>query len=184
MKSSLNSRTTSKKRTFMLMGALLLLLLIYTATAWKIHSWPFLTSSTSPDPDATRNVTNYPSPKNNNPPSKQNTTAPATSGQTSNNVPVNTGLVATITQLEETNNQVIFSAKIQNTTSAGTCVVTFSNPNDRPVTQQSVATNSNSTSICGPVDIPADEFSYLGSWQVSFLTTTTAITRRLHKVTY
>jgi cytoskeletal protein RodZ len=134
----------------------------------QTHTWFFKKALTTAQLDATQQQTDHPSPKNNNPPTKSTTSATPTGSQTSNEVPVDPSFSASITQLEETNDEVNFTASVQNTQSAGTCVVTFSTPNDRPVTQQFTATNDGSTSTCGPISINANEFSYLGTWQVAF----------------
>jgi cytoskeletal protein RodZ len=143
----------------------LLVIILAFGVTWTTHTWPFRTSAN--DPDSHRNITSNTSPKNNNPSGKDTTTSP-TGDQTSNQVPVSKTLSAAITQLTEVNNTVKFTATVQNADSAGTCVVTFSNPNDRPVTQQATATNADGVSTCGPISIPANEFSYLGQWNVDF----------------
>jgi cytoskeletal protein RodZ len=155
------------RKSLFIPAIVVVLLIGYAGTAKYQDLWPF-TQKTSINPDAIRNNTDNPSPKNNNPPSKADSSATATDGQTSDQVPVDTTLTASITQLEETNNTVKFAATVQHATSAGSCVVTFSNPNDRPVTQQFTATNANNVSTCGPITISANEFSYLGKWNVSF----------------
>jgi cytoskeletal protein RodZ len=158
-------RTQRNSRGKFLIALPLLVIIVALATTWTTHTWPF--QRTANDPDSHRDITSNTSPKNNNP-SGKSTDASPTGDQTSNQVPVSKTLSASITQLVEVNNTVKFTATVQNTDSAGTCVVTFSNPNDRPVTQQSTSANANGVSTCGPISIPANEFSYLGQWSVDF----------------
>lgn len=168
-----NQKSISAKhhnyRKLLLGSSLLVIAIGLCAGAARLdHRWPFKTTDSATDIDATRNVTQNPSPKNSNTPTKQSSSASTLNDKTSTQVPVNTDLVPTITQLVETGGQVLFTATVANTTTAGTCVVTFTNPNDRPVTKQVESTNKDSTSLCGPLIISAYEFSYLGTWQVEF----------------
>jgi flagellar basal body-associated protein FliL len=156
--------TTSRKKVLVL--TIVSVLLVGIVAAWITHTWPFQRTATV-DPNASRNVTTNTSPKNNNPTGKEGDASP-TGDKTSDQVPVDKTMVANITQLVETNNTVKFTATVNNTNTAGTCVVTFSNPNDRPITQQATAMNANNVSTCGPINIPANEFSYLGEWKVDF----------------
>jgi hypothetical protein len=140
--------------------------IVYGGFAKIDHFFPFQenTVSTDSSPDV---ATKYPSPKNNNIPSKATIPSTPTSGQTSNQVPVDTTFSASITQLNETNGQVNATATIQHSPTPGTCVFTFSTPNDRPVVDQVTATVKDDVATCGPITISADEFSYLGKWTLS-----------------
>lgn len=162
-----NIKKTPLKRYLFGASILLVLVLAYGLAAHSRTWWPFHATSQT-DQNASRNekVAN-PSPKNNAIPSKTDTSS-STSGETSDQVPVDHSLNASITQLSEANGQVNFKAQVSNASGTGTCVVTFSNPNDRPVTKQFNATYSAGVASCGPISIPAEEFSYLGQWQVSF----------------
>lgn len=164
----MQARPTSKtfvKPTVSVGLIVVLALLIYGALSHSKHWWPFHTVSQTSS--VTNQQTDHPSPKNNNTPSKAASPSD-TSSETSNQVPVDSSLSASITKLEEANGQVSFSATVQHTSSAGTCVVTFSNPNDRPVTKQFDASYSSNASTCGPIAFSANEFSYIGNWQVNF----------------
>jgi hypothetical protein len=161
-------RSPSKRLLITSAVAVLTLFAAYGLTAHHQQWWPFKASSIA-DKDASRNEhVTQPSPKNPAIPTKSTSSDPTAGGdKTTNEVPVSKSLSASITQLAEANNQITFAASVSNATTTGTCVVTFSNTNDRPVTKQFNATYSNGTAQCGPTNISAYEFSYLGQWQVS-----------------
>lgn len=138
----------------------------YAFIAHKKSLWPFPPQQ-SQNTDAQQDTINE-SPKNSNSVKKDEAGAAVNDGKTTDQVPINKDLVATITQLEQLDDTVKFSATIENSTSAGTCVVTFTNPNDRPVTKQFDATIKDGVTLCKSSDIPSLEFSYLGAWSVSF----------------
>lgn len=83
---------------------------------------------------------------------------------TTEDVPINTSASATITRLEQKDSIVYFDAMVTNTTQLGKCVVTFTTPNDKPVTREFDATERNGVFICS-VTLSALEFSYLGEWE-------------------
>lgn len=87
--------------------------------------------------------------------------------KTSDQVPVSKDLEATISQLEQTDEGIIFSATIANSPDAGRCVVTFTNPNDKPVVKEVDATVKDGVALCGPLTVSPLEFSYLGEWQAT-----------------
>lgn len=143
-------------------GLLVIVVVAYIVLS-TAHIWPFSESKSI----ATNNAaTTTPAETNNSLP-KQDLNSTTDSSQTSNNIPVNATWVAAITTLNETNDEINFAATVQNAPSTGTCVVTFSNPNDRPVVQQFNATATNGLTTCD-VNLSAYEFSYLGNWSVSF----------------
>lgn len=79
-------------------------------------------------------------------------------------IPVDTSGTISITTLSQSNGQVNFTATVSdNLSDNGTCTVTFSNTNARPVTRTITASNH----TCGPQSIPETEFSTLGTWQVT-----------------
>ena len=159
--------SNSKKYTYIIVGIVLLLAAggAYTYAAYKKSWWPFPAQS-SVNIDAQQDTENE-SPKNNNTTKKDESKADENTGKTSDQVPVNDKFIPTISVLEQSGNNVKFAASIKNSSSAGQCVVTFSNPNDRPVVKQFDATVKDGSAICGPIEVPALEFSYLGEWQVS-----------------
>lgn len=157
-----------RKGLWLSFGLVIAALAIYLICAAAFDFWPLQAKSNPQNSDSLPSPkTAYPSPKNNNVPTKNNPQPVVDSGKTSNQIPVSPTMTATITDLEESNQQIHFSASVSNASSAGTCVVTFSNPNDRPVTKQVAATYAGSTSTCGPLTLSANEFSYIGTWQVS-----------------
>ena len=90
-----------------------------------------------------------------------------TTQKTTDQVPVSEGLKASITQLEQKDNLILFSAAVENASSAGSCTVTFSSPNDKPVVKEVDASMKDGVALCGPLNISSLEFSYLGEWQVT-----------------
>lgn len=98
---------------------------------------------------------------------EKSTSKNSNTDKTSDQVPVNKDLIATITRLEQTDEGVIFSATVTNSPTAGRCVVTFTNPNDKPVVKEVDATTKDGTALCGPLTVSPLEFSYLGEWQVT-----------------
>lgn len=97
----------------------------------------------------------------------KSTSKNSTTDKTSDQVPVSKDLAATISRLEQTDEGIIFSATIANSPTAGRCVVTFTNPNDKPVVKEIDATTKDGTALCGPLTVSPLEFSYLGEWQVT-----------------
>jgi len=85
---------------------------------------------------------------------------------TTDDVPVSTSASAVITRLEEKDSVVHFSAKVSGVKEVGRCVITFSTPNDRPVTKEFDAVKSGADYICA-IDVSSLEFSYLGKWSVN-----------------
>jgi len=143
----------------------------YTGFALKQDIWPFNTagSVTQAEKDAANNFPTT-SPKTDAPAvdSSSKNNDPQTPNQSNDQVPVSPTLTATITQLEEKDSVIYFSAAITGTSDSGTCVVNFTNPNDKPVTKQVTATVKGSSVACGPIQISNLEFSYLGQWSVDF----------------
>ncbi|HEY8886552.1 MAG TPA: hypothetical protein VIM31_03595 [Candidatus Microsaccharimonas sp.] len=85
---------------------------------------------------------------------------------TTDKVPVSNSVTAKITELTQRNNQVLFTATISGTATNGTCVITFSNPNDKPVVKTVASTVKDGVVMCGELQIPTLEFSYIGTWSV------------------
>ena len=85
---------------------------------------------------------------------------------TTDDIPVSSSASAVITRLEEKDSVVHFSAKVSGTNELGRCVITFSTPNDRPVTKEFDAAKSGTDYICA-IDVSSLEFSYLGKWSVN-----------------
>lgn len=91
--------------------------------------------------------------------STPNTNLPQNSDTTTTEaVPTGDDISITIDSLGQSNGVVAAKATA---TQDGTCVFTFSTPNDKPVTRQVDTANK----ICS-VSISQNEFSYLGQWQL------------------
>jgi len=139
------------------------LLLVCIASAFFLKLWPFQNNI---DPNSIRQETSSESSKNDNPITKDESEADANEGKSTDDVPVSESFSAAITKLEQNDNQISFAAKISNSKNPGTCVVTFSNPNDRPIVKQFDSTSKDSVTLCEST-FSALEFSYLGEWNVS-----------------
>lgn len=85
---------------------------------------------------------------------------------TTEDVPVSKSATATITRLEQKDSTVYFDATVSNATQLGKCVVTFTTPNDKPVTREFDAVERNGTYLCS-ITLSALEFSYLGEWEAT-----------------
>lgn len=101
--------------------------------------------------------------------SHNSTDSKATSESTYNNtttdkIPKNANISIAITTLNQTDSAIVFSATVASTASDGKCALTITNPNDKPVSRTVNATHGTTTSECGPISIPVEEFSYLGDW--------------------
>lgn len=160
-----NTPNTRLRLAVIIAVILLIFAAAYTAIAYKNQYWPFSSTETV-DTDGRQDTVNE-SPKNNNPATKGDTDTTGNKGLNTDEVPVAVALSASITTLEQSGDAVNFSAKINGTASNGTCVVTFSNANDRPVTKEFSSTTKDNITTCGPVSIPSLEFSFLGEWNVS-----------------
>lgn len=136
----------------------------YTGIALKTGLWPFITlpstSKSEPlSPDQDKTTTKTPVDTN------------ASGATTPDQVPINKNISASITQLtEDSNNNILFSANIiglDKPTAKGTCVITFTNDNDKPYIQQVDSTIKGGDTICGQLSISSLNFSYLGTWKVN-----------------
>lgn len=90
------------------------------------------------------------------------------SDKTTDQIPVDVTLVATIDQLSQSNGKITFKGSVNDNTADGNCSITFSNPNDRPISRTSKASQVNGIAVCGPIEIPETEFSFLGEWTATF----------------
>lgn len=89
---------------------------------------------------------------------------PDTSGQSPDDVPVNEAASLSISQLEQTDNEVTLNSSLSGADQAGTCVASFTHPGGRPVIREFPSNGQNG---CGSLTIPAIEFSALGEWQLT-----------------
>jgi len=88
--------------------------------------------------------------------------------QTTDEIPVNQTLVATFTKLSQADGFITFTGEVNANSTDGSCSITFTNASDRPVTRTATPTQVGSKSVCGPVQIPESEFSFLGEWTATF----------------
>jgi len=92
-----------------------------------------------------------------------------TSGdKTTNEIPEDTTLAASIDDLYQEGDTIHFTGSVNTPNGKGTCTVVFSNENDKPVTRTVDATSKGDNTVCGPVEISNLEFSFVGTWQVTF----------------
>jgi hypothetical protein len=154
----------SRSKKLLLISTPLVVASLFLGISFGLHSWPFHKAVNKYEADSRRDITANPSPKNNNLPDKSDT---STTNTTSDQVPIDTALTAKITEAQQSGNTIHFTASTTNAAATGTCVVTFSNPNDRPVTKQFSATDDSGSATCS-TNISAFEFSYLGQWTVEF----------------
>jgi type II secretory pathway pseudopilin PulG len=96
---------------------------------------------------------------------KDSSTSSNTSASTTEEVPTNTARNVTISDFSQSGGVVNASASITGTTTSGTCVFTFTNPEDKPVTRQTASSGS-SPQACS-TSINEVEFSKLGSWTLT-----------------
>lgn len=89
-------------------------------------------------------------------------------GKTTDEIPVSTKLTAAIDELSQSNGSVTFKGSVDDGQSGGSCTITFSNENDRPVTQTVAANVTNGRATCDEVKIPETSFSFLGEWIATF----------------
>jgi cytoskeletal protein RodZ len=139
-----------------------ILLVGYVIVAYLTNLWPFQSEI---DPNSRRQETSSQSSKNDNPITKEGSKASVNEGKDTAEVPVSTEVKASITKLEQNGDQITFSAKIDNSEN-GTCVVTFSNANDRPIVKQFDSTTKGDVTLCEST-FSSFEFSYIGEWDVS-----------------
>jgi len=161
MKSITNkNKKISKKYLF----AIIILLLISGVTAYA------LTSSNTENNESSQTsnnpLTDVPKDNDGKGTEQPNTLPDNSQDLTTDDIPVSASASAVITRLEEKDSVVHFSAKVSGVKEVGRCVITFSTPNDRPVTKEFDAVKSGADYICA-IDVSSLEFSYLGKWSVN-----------------
>ena len=161
------SKVTHNTKIIYVAIAIILFLVIILATTRYFNVWPFSSQQSVSNQDV--NIDNNQTIDDNTANIVTEKTTPTTDNQnnTTDQIPVNQNLVANITQLNQSDANINFNSEITGPVSKGTCVVNFTNPNDRPVTRQFEATLDNNIAVCGPIKIPEIEFSYLGEWNVN-----------------
>lgn len=162
-------RSPSPKHVLVITGVVVVIVASYIFLAHSQGWWPSTQKPNSKvDGNNVQNTTTNASPKNNNVVAKSDETAKTnqTSNQTTDQVPTNTDASATIVQLEQVSGNVLIVARVENTTTGGMCVVTFTNPNDRPITKEFSPSEKDGSISCS-TSIPAYEFSFLGTWHAT-----------------
>lgn len=88
------------------------------------------------------------------------------SAQTSEQVPVDADLITYIENFSQLNGMVNASAKITGTNTSGTCVFSFTNPEDKPVIPEVASTSSGNAQVCS-ISVGEARFSKLGPWNLT-----------------
>lgn len=169
MKSAINKhRKTTKK--YVIVSTVIICILLVCSAAYAFTQ----TISSSSSPKTESNNSSSGSSSTNTQKDDQGkgiaqpSTLPSNSQSiTTDDVPVSNVVKANITRLEQTDSTVHFSAEVSGAKELGRCVITFSTPNDRPVTKEFDAVKGSDSYSCD-IDISSLEFSYLGNWNVSF----------------
>lgn len=104
--------------------------------------------------------------KSSNSTSSDNDKGVSRSAQTSEQVPVNTSLTTIIDNFSQLNGVVNASARITGTNTSGTCVFSFTNPDDKPVVPEVKSSSSGNAQVCS-VSIGESSFSKLGTWNLT-----------------
>ncbi|RWZ78345.1 MAG: hypothetical protein EOT05_01095 [Candidatus Microsaccharimonas sossegonensis] len=155
------NKTSVFKKIATIIVLIFLAVLLFVAFAYLTKIWPFNNNSQNNLPvkimDSQKNAT-----KDTIPAAKDTTT------KTTDQVPVNATVTATIDELFQSNGKITFKATVQSSVVGGKCSVTFTNPNDKPVVRTFNATAGKTVTVCGPVEIPEQEFTYLGQWDATF----------------
>jgi hypothetical protein len=165
MKITKQKRLPKKTKIIILIGSIVVALLIAAAVylvAFKgnLLGWqPFGNTPSTVEP-----ITED-SPDTNH--GTKDDTTPGTD-KTTDEIPVSETLAATIMTLSQSNGQITFTGSANDNNAGGTCSIVFTNPNDRPVSRSANTTQSDGEAICGPIQIPETEFSFLGEWTATF----------------
>jgi flagellar basal body-associated protein FliL len=157
-----DKKTNTKKIVAIIVVIILLLTAGYAVFAYASHMWPFPQIASTPTTNAPTNSDTSTQG------SKEDIDPNNSSNQTTDQIPVSDTLTATITTLNQANGVVTFNGSVNSEAANGKCTITFSNPNDKPVARTVDAVMSGGSSVCGPVQIPENEFSYLGTWSATF----------------
>ncbi len=165
-------KTTQKKSWLNKLKAplivLVCLVIVLAGYGFGAHAsslWPFHHNDTVVAPS--QNKSNAPTQQDNTA-AKVAAQASGSDPKTSDQIPVDDSLTAHIDSINEANGVVTFTGSVTGATQAGSCSVTFSTPNDPPLSQTVSASLNGTTATCDPISIPAQSFSYLGDWTVTF----------------
>ena len=150
----MKQKTTSQKKVFITLLVVLVLLLaagtyIAYAKIQESNNTNSFSETTSENLDPTEAKENSEETYNNT---------------TTDQVPETTNTTVNITTLKQEGGQVIFNASVTSSAQDRKCSLTFTNPNDKPVSRTVDATISSDSSVCGPISIPTEEFALIGEW--------------------
>jgi hypothetical protein len=153
--------TTQNKSKISLIIAVCIIALLgaYTAAAYHYQLFPFQPNV----PEVSKEITDPTSS-----PDKEAIPTGEYTDKTTNDIPTNPTLAATIDQLEQKNGVVLAKGSVNTSDASGLCSFVFSNDNDKPITQTVNPTLKDTQILCGPIEIPEQSFSFLGEWNVSF----------------
>ena len=164
----MNVRSKQKRNPKLIITIVIAVVLVagYSVTAYAAHLWPFPDDSSSTNTQTQQQDPSEgsdPSDKNNAPSTTSNKNVDAT--KTSNEIPENTTLTLTITDLsqDDNNGTINYTANLDDTNQTGSCVAEFTTDGAKPVTS---TTNANQ-GVCGSVKIPDVEFTKLGTWTLT-----------------
>ena len=163
---TLNKRRKKNRKLFTGMLVVVLLLGALSGTLLATGKFPLFQKAAQTTTQPTSVDKNSSDPTVGQQSAKSDSTSSDAGQPTTDKVPISNSITAKITGLTEQNDRILFTATIDGTTTNGTCVVTFSNPNDKPVVKTLASTTKNGVVICGELQIPTLEFSYIGTWNV------------------
>lgn len=170
-----NNQATKRQTLLFLIGGGVVLVGIYFALAHHFLYWPFQAPSTAQQHAQDVAANSQPTKKTEAPTSSTNPNVDAT--KTTDEIPSNTSVSATITQLEQQNGQVTYAADLNDKAQNGTCAAEYTSDGARPITSTTNALNG----ICGPVSTPDVQFTKLGTWTLTlryYVNNTQAVTSK------
>lgn len=97
-----------------------------------------------------------------------NNLPPNSTSISSEQVPIDSRLAIQITSFGQSSGMVSAAAMIKGSTDLGTCVISYKNPDDKPIVRQVNATKDGSAQNCS-ASVPEVEFGKLGTWQLSIV---------------
>ena len=154
--------TNNKKSKVVIVLAIIALLLgLGLGAVYSLKLWPFDSKKSSVPISSEQNKANNAT----NPDVKSTNLQ---SDTTSDKVPVSDNFTVKINTLEQDKDVVKFAGTVTGSSKPGTCVITFSNPNDKPVVRSYDSSTKDGQQICTEIDIPSLDFSYVGTWNVNF----------------
>jgi len=154
----------TKKTVLLVLGIIIFLALAYSVTSYALKIWPFSDQVTESQSTTDNDTETTPVDTETAPESDK-----GESSTTTDQIPVDTTAVATISTLYQADGYVYFKADVTNAAAGGKCSVIFSNSNSRPVVIESFDPVTSGTGItCSPAELSEQEFSYLGSWTAVF----------------